>query len=160
MSGHLPDEVLLRFVEGNLGEQDAVDAALHIDDCPLCAARVLEADPLASAFACVDDPPLPAGFERAVLDALEQPEELVPSVQIPWLGVGLILSAVLLMVVGGEPTALLWKLAAVARGAGVALSIIIRHLPSPAAVLPLVAAAALACSLTSFRLLGLSRESA
>ena len=60
---------------------------------------------------------------------------------------------------GGEPTALLWKLAAVARAAAVAISVVIRHLPSPATILPLMAVAALVCSLTTFRLLGLSRES-
>ncbi len=160
MNNHLPEDVLLRFVEGDLDEAEAVEVALHIDDCPLCAARAMEAEPLAAAFASIDDPPLPDGFEQAVLAAVDAPTTAPAGLRIPWLGVALILSAVVLMVVGGEPTALLWKLAAVARAGGVALTVLLRHLPSPAAVLPLVAAAALACTLTTSRLLGLSRESA
>jgi anti-sigma factor RsiW len=159
MSRHLPEDVLVRFVEGTLDEHQAVEAALHIDDCPFCAARAQEAEPLAAAFASMDDPPLPEGFEEAVLAAVERPHAARAVPQIPWLGIALILSAGLLMVVGGEPTALLWKLAAVARAAAVAISVVIRHLPSPATILPLMAVAALVCSLTTFRLLGLSRES-
>jgi anti-sigma factor RsiW len=160
MSLHLSEDLLRRFIEGDLDEPEAVEAALHIDDCPLCAARAAAAEPQAAAFASLPDPQLPVGFEMAVLDALEQPVAPRQSQQVPWLGVGLILSSVLLLVVGGEPTALLWELASVLRGLGVALAVLLQHLPSPALVLTLAAGVAFACSLTTFRLLGMSRESA
>jgi anti-sigma factor RsiW len=160
MNRHLPEDLLLRFIEGDLDEHEAVEAALHIDDCPMCAARAAQADPLAAAMAALPDPPLPVGFERGVLDALALPEAPTPAFQLPWLGVGLILSAALLMVVGGEPTALLWKLATVARGLGVATNVLLDLVPSPATVLTIAATIALGSSLTAVRLLGLSRESA
>jgi anti-sigma factor RsiW len=160
MNRHLPDDLILRFVEGDLDEHEAVEAALHIDDCAACAARAAQADPLAVALAAMPDPQLPAGFEDAVLDELAQPAAPTPAFQLPWLGVGLILAAALLMVVGGEPTALLWKLAAVARGLGVAITVLLDLLPSPATVLTIAATIALGSSLTAVRLLGLSRESA
>ncbi len=159
MTRHLSDDLILRFAEGDLGEREAVEAALHIDDCPHCAARVALAEPLAEAFAAMPDPVLPAGFEQAVFEALDQPEATVAALQIPWLGIGMILSAALLMMVGGEPTAMLWKLAAVARGIGVVVGLVVNHLPSPAVVLTLAATLAFGCSLTAVRLLGLSRES-
>jgi len=158
MNRHLPEDLILRFVEGNLDENEAVEAALHIDGCPRCAARATQAEPLADAFAAFPEPVLPAGFELAVLEQLELPEVATAPPQIPWLGIGLILSAALLMVVGGEPTALLWKLAAVARGTGVAVSVILNQLPSPAIILTLAATLTFGCSLTAVRLLGLSRE--
>ncbi len=160
MNRHLSDELLLRFVEGDLGDEDAVEAALHIDSCPHCAARAASAEPLATAFAAFPEPELPDGFEQGVLDIVARPESDLAPLRIPWLGVGLILSAALLMAVGGEPTALLWKLAAVVRGLGVAVSVVVNHLPSPAATLTIAATLALGCSLTTVRLLGLSRESA
>ena len=63
MTPHLPDELLIRFVEGDLDERDAVEAALHIDDCPHCAARAARLEPLAVAFASITEPPLPMDFE-------------------------------------------------------------------------------------------------
>ena len=162
MSRHLPDDVLARFVGCSLPERQAVEAALHIDSCPYCASRAVALDPLAPAFAAMDDPPLPAFFEERVLAAAalaEAPAERSPT-PVPWLGMGLIGLAALLMVAGGEPAALIGQLASLLRAAFVAMAVAARHLPDPPASLPLAALAALACSLTAFRLLGLSRESA
>lgn len=160
MNRHLSEDLLLRFVEGDLDDHEAVEAALHIDDCPACAARAAQAEPLAAALAAMPQPPLPDGFEQAVLDELARPEAPPAAFQLPWLGVGLILAAALLMMVGGEPTAMLWKLAAVTRGLGVAVTVLLDLLPSPATVLTIAATIALGSSLTAVRLLGLSRESA
>jgi anti-sigma factor RsiW len=160
MSRHLSEEQLLRFVEGDLDEALAVELALHIDACPLCAARATQADPLAHAFAAMPVPLLPEGFERAVLEVAAEPAFDRAGLHVPWLGVALILCAGLLMMLGGEPTALLWKLAAAARGIGIAAVVLLGLLPSPAIVLTAFAAIALGGSLTTFRLLGLSRESA
>jgi anti-sigma factor RsiW len=160
MSRHLSEELLHRFIEGDLGEAEAVETALHIDDCPLCASRAARAEPLAAAFAAMPDPPLPEGFEREVLDLVERPEQAPARPQVPWLGIGMILSAAMLMMLGGEPTALLWKLAAAVRGISVGVAVVLQHLPSPATVLTLAATLALGCSLTAVRLLGLNREPA
>lgn len=160
MTRHLPEEVLLRFVEGILDEQEAVEAALHIDACPHCAARAAQADPLAEAFAALPDPVLPAGFEERVLELADRPVAATSPMQMPWLGIAMILSAALLMVLGGEPTAVLWRVAAVVRGVGVAVNVLANHVPSPSLVLTLAATLALGSSLAAVRLLGLSRESA
>ncbi len=160
MTRHIPDDVLLRFVEGDLDDDEAVEAALHIDACPHCAARAVQAEPLAEVFAALPDPELPVGFEERVLAQLEHPEAAMAPMRVPWLGIGMIMSAALLMVAGGEPTVVLWKFAAVARGLGVAVNLFLNHLPSPSAVLTIAALLTLGCSLTAVRLLGLSRESA
>jgi anti-sigma factor RsiW len=160
MSRHLSEELLRLFIEGELDEREAVEAALHIDDCPLCASRAAQAEPLATAFAAMPDPALPEGFEQAVLDLLEAPEQLPARIQVPWLGIGLILSAATLMMLGGEPTAMLWKLAAMIRAVSVGAAVVLQHIPSPATILTLAATLAFGCSLTAVRLLGLNRETA
>lgn len=69
MSAHVDPVLLARFVAGELGDHAAAQVALHLDDCSACANLAREADPLARAFASVDDPDVPAGLVQAVLRA-------------------------------------------------------------------------------------------
>ncbi|MCB9665520.1 MAG: hypothetical protein H6732_15515 [Alphaproteobacteria bacterium] len=71
MSTHVDDALLARFVAGDLGEHAAAHVALHLDACPACANRAREADPLARAFAAVDDPVVPEGLVAAALAEVE-----------------------------------------------------------------------------------------
>ena len=59
---HVDDERLVAFVNGTLADDAAALVALHLDDCPACAARAATEEPLAVAFASVDDPVVPRGI--------------------------------------------------------------------------------------------------
>ncbi len=62
---------------GSLDEADEAEAvriALHLDDCPACAARAAAAEPLAHVFASDDAPAVPADLVAAVLVAVDAPE--------------------------------------------------------------------------------------
>lgn len=175
MSEHLSDDVLRSFVDGLLDERGATRAALHIDDCPRCAARCLALEPLGPAFAACTDPPLPPGFERRVLEALDRGEPADVEARAPLhrathaasfspgllgVGAGLISVAAALMAAGGQPTSLVWKMASVLRAAAVTTGFLVRNIPAPAFTFALGAALALAGILTALRLIGPSREAA
>lgn len=70
MSQHPPESLIRRFAKGELSESLAVDLALHLDDCPACATQAASMEPLASAFACSDDPELPEDLMDEILDAV------------------------------------------------------------------------------------------
>jgi anti-sigma factor RsiW len=175
VNDHLSDDLLQRFAEGLLDERQATAAAVHIDECPRCAARALALEPLGPVFAACPDTQLPKGFEQAVLDALARPAPpferdplplhrarpaLAPSPGLLGIGAGLIAIAAALMLIGGEPTAMVWRLASVLRAALVSVGILLHNLPSPALSLALGASLALAGILTALRLIGSIRETA
>ena len=129
MIQHPSDSHLGRFVQGDLGEADAVAVALHLDDCPRCATRAAGFDPMASAFASCDDPLVPDGLISDVLEAtadiplgvaVQTPE--APPVRVPvgelLAAAGLLSAAGMLFLVLGEPTALAAD-AALAASAGI-----------------------------------------
>lgn len=104
MSPHVPDALLRSFVLGDVDESLAVQVALHLDACPACATRAAGLEPLASAFAAVDDP-LPPDLTAPVLSALQRPERrLVPELLV---GGGFLGGAALLLAVLGQPLAVL-----------------------------------------------------
>ena len=73
MSQHVPEDLLAAFVEGEMGEQLAIHIAEHIDACPRCATRAAGLEPLAAAFAAVEDPVTPEDLVSAVLaEAVER----------------------------------------------------------------------------------------
>ncbi len=160
MTRHLEDEILLRFVDGDLPEEAAVKAALHIDACPHCANRAVSLEPLAQAFAAVRDPQLPADLEARVMEELAQPAPQISPGWLPWLGGLMIAAAGALMLLAGDPTTLVWQLAMSLKTLAVAAQVVLRAIPSPMTLLLAIAVVAFGCSLTAFRLLGLSRESA
>lgn len=74
---HPPADLLTAFATGSLDGSDGAEAvrvALHLDDCPACAARAASLEPLAHVFASVDAPAVPADLAAAVLMAADAPE--------------------------------------------------------------------------------------
>ena len=69
MSQHVPDDLLAAFVDGEVSEQLAVHIAEHLDDCPACSAQAVALEPLAAAFAAVEDPRVPADLVASILAA-------------------------------------------------------------------------------------------
>lgn len=101
MSQHVPEDLLSAFVDGDMGEQLAVHIAEHLDACPSCGARATGLEPLAAAFASVDDPIPPDDLAEAVLAIVAQPER-APRMEIA-LGAGMLLVAGGLVVTFGNP---------------------------------------------------------
>ena len=87
---HVSESTLRSFVAGDLDEAEAVQVALHIDECVSCANRAIAFEPLAPAFAAVEDPVVPDDFKTAVIAELDRrgPPMLELSV-----GLGLLLAA-------------------------------------------------------------------
>ena len=101
MSGHVPEDLLLAFIEGEVDDRVACAIAEHLDDCALCGTRAATMEPLAAAFASMEDPPTPFDLVEAALAELEQPER-GPGVEVG-VGVSLIFVAAVLALVGSDP---------------------------------------------------------
>jgi len=102
---HPDDASLQAFLSGDLDDPAAVDLALHLDDCPRCAARAASVDSLSSAFAASTPPP-PPGLAAATLAAARAPARPGPE-----LGIGLTLlclAAGLLLLAGPPPALPAW----------------------------------------------------
>jgi anti-sigma factor RsiW len=108
MTGHLTEAQLHGFTAGTLGEHEAVLVALHLDQCPMCAARAVDLDPLAPAFAASADPAVPTDLAACILAAVDGPGAesaaqtgaLNPEVAA---GAGLLVGAALLTLLFGDP---------------------------------------------------------
>jgi anti-sigma factor RsiW len=120
---HVHDDLLRRFVDGALDDEVAASVAIHLDACSRCATRAATLEPLALAFAAVDDPIVPADLPHNILAAIHAPP--VPLVE-PTLGAELALAlalaaaAALLVVVTGDGPALMVDAAAAMGGASAA----------------------------------------
>ncbi len=136
---HLHDSLLLRFVDGRLDDQEAVEVARHLDDCPACAARATAAEPLAQAFASVDDPDLPQDLVTTIVaTARQRPAVAFP--REPAVAAGLAAVAGLVFLGLGAPT----ELAATLGLLGDALGTVLRTVDLPLAIVtPFWAAAAM-----------------
>lgn len=104
MSEHVPDDLLSAFVDGDVSEQLAVHIAEHLDACPACNARAVGLDPLAPAFAAVEDPLVPDDLVSAILEEAARPDP-APVLEVG-LGAGLLVAAAALVVVFGNPLAM------------------------------------------------------
>ena len=91
MNQHVPEDLLSAFVEGEVGEQLSVHIAGHLDECPACATQAAGMEPLASAFAAMDDPVPPDELVALILEEFDKPEP-IPVVEIA-LGFGLLAAA-------------------------------------------------------------------
>jgi anti-sigma factor RsiW len=76
MTQHVPEDLLAAFIAGEVGEHVAIHIAEHLDECPSCGTRAAGMEPLAAAFAAVDDPIPPEDLAQAVLNALERPDAM------------------------------------------------------------------------------------
>lgn len=101
-----PDDALLHaFLAGEVDEPTAVGLALHLDDCPRCAARAAALDPLSAAFVAPTPPP-PPGLGAAARAAAASPGRPGPELA---LGLTLLsLAAGLLLVAGPAPALPPW----------------------------------------------------
>jgi len=111
MSEHVPHDLLIAFVEGDVGEHVAVHIAEHIDTCPACATRAASLEPLGPAFASMDDPPVPADLVDAVLAEFHTEER--PPVTELMVGGALLGAAGILAMVTQHPVTLLADLGSV-----------------------------------------------
>lgn len=100
---HLPDDVLARFVAGDLDTLESVRVALHLDECPACAARASAAEPLAQAFASLDDPLPPLDLAPAVVERALAQRPRPERTPAPLVAGGLLVAALAVLVLLGAP---------------------------------------------------------
>lgn len=100
IGGHISEELLQAFTDGDIGTELGVQIALHLDDCPRCHARARTLDPLTAHFASCDDAPVPEDLFQAISATQQQdPKDVVlPAIVL------LALGAVLAFVVNGDAT--------------------------------------------------------
>lgn len=107
MSQHVPEDLLGAFVLGDVDDDLAVHIAEHLDACPACATRAAGLEPLALAFAAVDDP-VPPDLVDAVLAEVgsarraDAAPRLAPEVPV---GASLLAAALALAAAFGGPLA-------------------------------------------------------
>lgn len=103
MNAHVPDLDLQRFSAGEVDDHDAVRIAVHLDDCPRCAARVAAFDPLFDAFDAVADVPVSEALVEHILHAVALDlDRRVPTLEIA-IGAGLLVAACTLVLLGSDP---------------------------------------------------------
>jgi anti-sigma factor RsiW len=99
-AGHVSDQLLVVFAEGDISSELGVQIALHLDECSRCHARARELDPLTAHFATVDDAPVPDELFAAISSSQGSgPNDFV----VPGIAI-LALAAVLAFVVNGNVT--------------------------------------------------------
>lgn len=129
MTTHVHEDLLTRFVTGDLEDAVGVAVAEHLDACPRCAARAAVLEPLTHAFAAVEDPRLPVGLADAIIAADRAPAlppapaaMPTPSTAAVLLPAGVLVAlAGLLLVAGGSPAAAAAEAAVTVRAILVAL---------------------------------------
>lgn len=125
----IDEPTLAAFVDGDLGEHLAVHVALHLDACPGCAARAVGADPLARAFASVDDPPLPDDLVAAALAEVDRPAPAPPWVEV-LVGTACLVAAASLVAWQGLPASWLDAVRPVLTASGA----LVRHALPPSGI--------------------------
>lgn len=155
MSGHLSDTIIRRFIEGDISETDAEQTAFHIDECPLCANRVLISDPLSPWLASVDDPSIDPRIRVEVLAAVADRDREAAR---PWVGITLLFMAAMLLFAAGQPAELLRSSLTLLISIGVGVGAVLRSFSLSPVFLSCLAFAALLLSVSAVRLLGLSRD--
>lgn len=154
MSQHVTEELLRRFTRGALEEEVAVAVAEHLDACPLCGTRAIALDPLADAFAAMDDPVCPPELIEEIVAAAQAPglvelpkAELIASA-------GLLSLAAMLLFGLGEPVGLLAELAVLGGAAVTGLTHFIARAQalSPLLLVALAAGTLLLAVMTSSQL--------
>ncbi|MCO4743283.1 MAG: zf-HC2 domain-containing protein [Proteobacteria bacterium] len=101
MSSHVPEDLLTAFVDGDIEEGLALHIAEHLDICPACATHAATIEPLAFAFAAVEDPELPRSLVLDVLREADAPEA-APLTEMT-LGLGLLAAAGVTFALFGDP---------------------------------------------------------
>ena len=146
MSEHIPSDVLRQFVQGEVPEQDAEVIALHLDACHHCLGHVERLDPFAEEFRAMPEPRIPDGLAQA---AVKQARQTAPIARSDiFVGVGLLVSAALLLVVAGDPLSVGVQLSVLAKAAWVGAG----HMLGSTLVVGggMLASTAVACGLSAF----------
>jgi anti-sigma factor RsiW len=150
LSQHLTDPLVQDFIDGDLTDAVAVQLAEHLDHCPHCSARVAHAEPLAAAFAEVQDPPLPEGLIDAILVRAANQSAPVggffrkrPEV---WAAAGLLAAAALLLGLTGGLTPWMDEIGVSVRAAIVGGEVLVSNSPISAGAIALGATMTLALS--------------
>ncbi len=150
MSQHPTDALLERFIAGDLDDDVAVAVAEHIDACPHCAARAVHGDPLAAAFASVQDPPMPEGLVEDILRAADEAQaaENRPLFARPelWAASGLLAAATVLLALTGGLTPWLADLGVSVRAALVGGGVLLSSSPVPTGAVAIAATTVLVIS--------------
>ncbi len=149
---HVPQALLQRFVDGRLPDAVAIDVALHIDDCPACAARATAAEPLAQALASIDDPEPPLDLLASIEHQARRPATVIDGRE-PAIAGALLVASALVFGLAGAPT----QVASVLSTLTDALATVLRTVEAPLIlVAPVWAAAAMltfaAAAMTARRL--------
>ena len=158
MSGtHVPDALLERFALGDVEESVAVAIAQHLDACGRCSTRAASLEPLAIAFASVDDPPVPPMLAEEVLAALREAPLSRPE---PAIAAGLMALAFLALVASGDPASAVVGVARVLRALAVASQVLLEQIAHFAPHTTLLAALLMMASAWLARSIELQRRSA
>lgn len=118
---HVPDDVLHRFLAGELDDAACVSVAHHLDGCPSCAGRAARADPLHVSLTEEAAPPvLPPDLAQELRALSEAPPATTEGPgPVPALLAALLGAAALLVAVWGEPLGAVVDGVALGRGLGV-----------------------------------------
>lgn len=150
MSQHVPEDLLVAFVEGEMGEELAVHIAEHLDSCPACATRAATLEPLATAFAAVPDPVPPPDLARSILAQVARPARAAARVEVAV--AALLLASALLVAVGfGDPLAMVIRLGVVTDVVATLGAKVSAGVWSSALALSISTVAALSASVAAFR---------
>lgn len=147
MSPHLTSTQLSLFAAGDLEDAAAATLAGHVDDCAHCATRLAHADPLAGAFAEVQDPTVPVGLIEEILarateasDDDEGRTRLRPEI---WAAGGLLAAAAVLLGLTGGLTPWMAEVGVSVRAALVGGGVLLSNSPVSAGAVALGAFATL-----------------
>jgi anti-sigma factor RsiW len=139
---HVPDDLLDSFVEGDMGEHLAVHIAEHLDECAACATRAAAMEPMASAFASMDDPEPPATLAASALAAASVAER-PPTAELT-VGFALLACAGALVILAGNPVGVTVQLSVMLNLALIAIGAVSAQIVSSTFALSATTAAAVA----------------
>lgn len=86
MTVHVSDDVLARFVDGDVDETVAVTVAEHIDGCSVCATRAAALDPMNAVFASAPIGEPPEHLAAQVIAQVNGPSFASPAVGVSTAG--------------------------------------------------------------------------
>lgn len=157
MSQHITEDLLKRFVDGDVDEAVAIAVGRHLDDCARCATHAASIEPLAAAFASLDDPFVPPDLADQVVEAWHRSQAYHHEVRTP--ATELVASSILLSIAAalllllGDPAGLVAELIVAGTGLVTAGSILMgRLLSTPGWALALAAMAFLTCLVAAWRI--------
>ncbi|MFK7930522.1 MAG: anti-sigma factor [Myxococcota bacterium] len=103
MSMHVPEPLIRQFSRGDVDSDEAVRIAIHLDECPRCAAKAAAFEPLSFAFEAMDDPAMPDDLiEQVLLATQADTRRRLPALELA-IGFALLSIATVMVVLGSDP---------------------------------------------------------